>query len=137
MLPGKPYYGPVMQDQAIVAIDRVRFVGDPVAAVAATRPEIAEEALELIEVDYEELPTVMDPEEALAEGAPLLHETRRMPPEGLPDLSVDLEGGTNLCNHVRVEKGDVEKGFAESDQIFEEVFTTPSTQHIPWKRRAP
>ncbi len=125
------YYGPVMQDQAIVAIDRVRYVGDMVAAVAAERPEIAEEATELIEVEYEELPAVHDPEEALADGAPILHETRRMPPEGLPDLSVDLEGGTNLCNHVRVEKGDVEKGFAESDQIFEEVFTTPSTQHIP------
>ena len=56
------YYGPVVKDQTIVAVDRVRFVGDPVAAVAATHPEIAEEALELIEVDYEELPAVLDPE---------------------------------------------------------------------------
>ncbi|MEE8162366.1 MAG: molybdopterin cofactor-binding domain-containing protein, partial [Acidobacteriota bacterium] len=125
------HYGPVMRDQAIVAIDRVRYVGDMVAAVTAERPEIAEEAIELIEVEYQELPAVYDPEEALGDGAPILHENLQMSAEGLPDLPVDLKGETNLCNHVRVEKGDVERGFAESDQIFEEVFTTPSTQHVP------
>ncbi len=124
------YYGPVVKDQTIVAVDRVRFVGDPVAAVAATHPVIAEEALELIEVDYEELPAVLDPEEAVAEGAPLIHRKVRWPKEGFADLKdVEVLEGTNICNHVHIEKGDVEKGFAESDHIFEDLFTAPPTQH--------
>ena len=124
------YYGPAVKDQTIVAVDRVRFVGDPVAAVAATHPEIAEEALELIEVDYEELPSVLDPEEAVAEGAPLIHRKFRWPKEGFADLKdVEALEGTNICNHVHIEKGDVEKGFAESDHIFEDLFTAPPTQH--------
>ena len=73
------YYGPVVKDQTIVAVDRVRFVGDPVAAVAATHPEIAEEALELIEVDYKEIPYVLDPEYAAEEDAPLIHRNVRWP----------------------------------------------------------
>ncbi len=123
-------YGPVVKDQSIVAIDKVRFVGDPVAAVAATRPEIAEEALELIEVDYEELPTVMDPEEALAEGAPLLHDKIEFPTQGFADLAdVGPKEGTNICTEFLMEKGDIEKGFAESDHVFEDVFTCAATQH--------
>ena len=124
------HYGPVMRDQGIVAVDKVRYVGDIVAAVAATQPNIAEEAVELIDVEYQELPSVYESEEALDEAAPILHEKLQMAAEGMPDLPVHLEGGTNLCNHVRVEKGDIERGFSESDQIFEEIFTTPSTQHI-------
>jgi len=124
------HYGPVLKDQPIVALDRVRYVGDPVAAVAATGPEVAEEALELIEVDYEELPEVTDPEEALAEEAPLLHEKMELPRQGFVDLKdVDPKEGTNTCNHFHLEKGDVEKGFAESDYVFEDVFTSPATQH--------
>ncbi|MCH6570301.1 MAG: molybdopterin-dependent oxidoreductase, partial [Acidobacteria bacterium] len=124
------HYGPVLKDQPIVALDRVRYVGDPVAAVAATGPEVAEEALELIAVDYEELPEVTDPEEALAEDAPLLHEKMELPRQGFVDLrDVAPQEGTNICNRFQLKKGDVEKGFAESDHVFEDVFNSPATQH--------
>ncbi len=124
------HYGPVLLDQTIVALDKVRYIGDPVAAIAATRPDIAEEALELIEVDYQELPAVLDPEEALAGGAPLLHQKIQRPKQGFADLAdVGPVEGTNICNHFHLEKGDVEKGFEESDFTFEDVFSCPATQH--------
>ena len=124
------HYGPIYQDQTIVALDKVRYVGDPVAAIAATHPEIAEEALEQIEVDYEELPAVLDPEEALAKNAPLLHEKIIRRRQGFADLGdVGPVEGTNICNHFHLCKGDVEKGFRESDYIFENVFTAPAAQH--------
>ena len=68
-----PYFGPVVDDQPVVATDRVRHVGEVVALVAAKNREIAEEALDLIEVDYEELPAVFDLLEAAKAGAPVLH----------------------------------------------------------------
>lgn len=125
-----PYYGPVFKDQTIVAIDKVRHVGDPVAAVAALTPVAAEAALSRIEVEYEELPAVMDVAEAVAKGAPLLHETIRIPDHGFADLAeLKPVEGTNICTHFKLVKGDVEKGFAESDHIFEDTFTLPTTQH--------
>ena len=123
-------YGPIYKDQTIVAVDKVRYVGDPVAAVAATRPDIAEEALDLIEVEYDELPAVFDAEEALAEGAPVLHDKVEMRREGFADVGgIRPVDGTNLCNQLHLSKGDVERGFRESDQVFENVFTSPSAQH--------
>ena len=124
------HYGPVFKDQTIVALDKVRYVGDTVAAVAATRADIAEEAVDLIEVDYDELPAVLDPEAALAEGAPLLHGKIERPRQGFVDLGdVGPVEGTNICNHFYLKHGDVEKGFRESDHIFENVFTSPAAQH--------
>src|SRR5574342_719766 len=70
-----PTFGPVLRDQPIVALDKVRFVGDPVAAVAAVDKDTAEYAAGLIEVEYDELPAAMEIAEALAPGAPILHET--------------------------------------------------------------
>src|SRR6266536_3435788 len=70
----QPYFGPVFRDQPLLAIDKVRFVGDPVAAVVADDLDAAQEALDLIEVEYDDLPAVFDPIEALQDGAPLLHE---------------------------------------------------------------
>ena len=125
-----PYYGPVFKDQTIVAVDKVRHVGDPVAGVAALEPEAAEEALQKIEVEYEELPAILDVYEALKKGAPLLHETIRLPESGFADLAeIRPVEGTNICTHFKLRKGDVEKGFAESDYIFEDTFTLPATQH--------
>ena len=69
-------YGRIFRDQTVVALDKVRFVGDPVAAVAATHDDIAAEALSLIEVEYEELPAIFDEQEALKPGAPLVHDPR-------------------------------------------------------------
>ncbi|MBI2996961.1 MAG: molybdopterin-dependent oxidoreductase, partial [Deltaproteobacteria bacterium] len=125
-----PYYGPVFKDQTIVAVDKVRHVGDPVAAVAALTPGAAEAALERIEVEYEELPAVTDVAAAVAKGAPLLHESIRIPDSGFADLAeLKPVEGTNICTHFKLLKGDIEKGFAESDYIFEDTFTLPTTQH--------
>ena len=124
------HYGPIYKDQTIVAVDKVRYVGDPVAAVAATRADIAEEALERIEVEYDELPWVLDAEEALAETAPVLHYKVEMRREGFADVGgIRPVDGTNLCNHFHLSIGDMEKGFRESDRVFENVFTAPSAQH--------
>ncbi|MBI2875920.1 MAG: molybdopterin-dependent oxidoreductase [Candidatus Tectomicrobia bacterium] len=92
--------------------ERVRFVGDGVAAVAAVSREVAEEALELIEVEYEELPAVFDPEEALREEAPRVHALG------------------NLCEGpFLVERGNVRQGFAEADHVIEETYETSRVQH--------
>ena len=82
----EPYYGPVFKDQTIVAVEKVRHVGDPVAAVAASDVDAAEEALRLIDVEYEELTAVLDVYQALKPGATLVHESVRIPESGLPIL---------------------------------------------------
>ena len=126
----EPYYGPVFKDQTIVAVEKVRHVGDPVAAVAALTVDAAEEALKLIEVDYEELPAVLNVHEAIKENPTLVHEKVRIPESGFADLA-ELKpiDGTNICTHFRLNRGDIDKGFAEADQIFEDTFTLPATQH--------
>jgi CO/xanthine dehydrogenase Mo-binding subunit len=126
----EPYYGPVFKDQTIVAVEKVRHVGDPVAAVAALTIDAAEEALKLIEVEYEELPAVLTVEDAIKANPTLVHESVRIPESGFADLT-ELKpiDGTNLCTHFRLNRGDIEKGFAASDRIFEDTFTLPATQH--------
>ena len=126
----EPYYGPVFKDQTILAVEKVRHVGDPVAAVAALHADAAEEALRLIDVEYDELPAVLDVHEAVKPGATLVHESVRIPESGFADLAeIKPVEGTNICTHFKLNRGDVEKGFAESDQIFEDTFTLPATQH--------
>jgi CO/xanthine dehydrogenase Mo-binding subunit len=126
----EPYYGPVFKDQTIVAVDKVRHVGDPVAAVAATTIDAAEEALRLIEVDYEELPAVLDVHEALKGGSVLVHDSIKLPISGFADLAeIKPVEGTNICTHFKLNRGDVENGFIEADRIFQDTFTLPATQH--------
>ena len=95
-----PTYGLFIRDQPVVAIDRVRHVGDPVAAVAAVDERTAEEAIHLIEVDYEPLPAVFDVEEALAEGAPILHPGARSLASRRPDILARQPGfeGSNVIH---------------------------------------
>ncbi len=126
----EPFYGPVFKDQTIVATEKVRHVGDPVAAVAALTIDAAEAALKLIEVDYEELPAVLNVEDALKPGAMLVHDSVKLPTSGFADLA-ELKPieGTNLCTHFRLNRGDIDKGFAEADHVFEDTFTLPATQH--------
>ena len=126
----KARFGPVFRDQTIVAVDKVRFAGDPVAAVAAADLDTAEEALGLIRVEYEELQAVLDPEMGVRADAPLVHETLILPEQSFADIIVNAEGGTNVCNHFTLRKGDVETGFAEADHIFEDRFSTPTSQHV-------
>ncbi len=115
-------------DKDILAKDEVRHYGEAVAAVAADTLEIASEAVALIEVEYEVLTPVLSHMDALKEGAPLVH----------PDLGkydyvpvFSPQAGTNIPNLSKLRKGDVEKGFAESEWIVEREYTNPSVQHVP------
>ena len=101
---------------------KVRFVGDRVAFVAAETAEIAEQALKLIEVDYELLPILLDPAQAMESGAPRLHDE----PEYVNFAESDPE--RNLAAHIHIDIGDVEKGFAEADYIFEHEYEVPKVQ---------
>ena len=126
----EPFYGPVFKDQTVVATEKVRHVGDPVAAVAALTVDAAEEALALIEVDYEELPAVLDVREALGAKSPLVHDSVKLPSSGFADLAeIKPVEGTNICTHFKLHRGDIARGFAEADQVFEDTFTLPATQH--------
>ncbi len=118
--------GLYLEDKTFLAIDKVRFMGEPVAAVAAESEEIAEEAVSLIEVEYEELPAVFNPLEGIEPDAPLIHEDLG----SYKHASIILpEKGTNISNHYKIRKGDIEKGFKEADFIFENDFHVPHIQH--------
>jgi 4-hydroxybenzoyl-CoA reductase subunit alpha len=104
---------PELQDETALAIDKVRFIGDEVAAVAAIDRDTAREALALIEADYEELPAVFSVDEALAEGAPVLHEEH-------PD---------NISLYRKIDYGDLEAAFAAADYVREDTFTTHAVNH--------
>src|SRR5215468_1549368 len=112
-------YGAAVKDETAFAKDKVRYVGQPVAAVAAATPEAAQEALAAIEVVYEPLPAVLDLEAALAPGAPLVHEDWASY-AAIPILHRD----GNVCNRARIVVGDVERGWEEADRIFEHRFRT-------------
>ena len=108
-------YGFTFLDQPILASDRVRHLGDAVAAVAADHPEIAEEALRLIQVEYEVLPAIFDPEEAMRPGAPILHEGHRW--------------DRNVCFHRKIRLEDAASGFDESDVRVEGDYSTQWNEH--------
>ncbi len=103
-----PTMAPSMIQDMLVMSETVRYAGQPVAAVAATSPEIAEQALQLIDVDYEELEAVFDTDSAMQNGAPRLHE----------------EAENNIAKNPVFEFGDLEAGFADADHIFEGTYKT-------------
>jgi 4-hydroxybenzoyl-CoA reductase subunit alpha len=111
---------PRAKDEYALAKNTVRYIGDDVAAVCAIDPEIAEEAIELIEVDYEELPAVFDPLDAIKEGAPEIH-------KGIKH---------NTSFGIKKEFGDVEKAFGESDFVFEDNFYSQPVNHAPLEPHA-
>ncbi len=124
------HYGPVFPDRPLVAIDRVRYAGEPVAVVIADDPDLAAEARSLIDVEYEPLPAYFDPESALAPGAAAIHES--LPERDFvtyPDLVLAPDAGANVLNHFRIRRGDAEAGFARSDEVFEATYRTPALQH--------
>ena len=120
-----PYYGNCLRDRAVVATDKVRFVGEPVAVVAADSGLIAEQALAMIEVEYQELPYVGDIDAARAEGAPLLHESQSGAGEFHDVAGVGETFGGNICHRERFTKGDSDRAFADADEIIDETFTFP------------
>jgi CO/xanthine dehydrogenase Mo-binding subunit len=103
----------------VLASDKVLYKGHAVAAVAATSPHIAEEALALINVDYQVLPAVVNVQDAIKDGAPLLHEEMVT-----QELGKRSDKHSNIANHFRFLKGDPEKGFAQADAIIEREFHT-------------
>ena len=110
-VPGRNGWGAFFPDQPVMCEDKVRFVGDGVALVAAESEEIAQRALELIDVEYEPLPAVFDPRDALKENAPKIYDKG------------------NLLSHNKMRKGDVEKGFEEADLILERTYSVPFIEH--------
>src|SRR6476646_4264565 len=126
VLSGKDFpisYGilPVSQDEHALAVDRVRFVGDPVAAVVARDELTAFEALDLIDVEYETLHTFADPEDSLALADPAIHE---------------YGDRGNIHKLVSLRFGDVDAGFAEADRIFEDTFFYQGNTHLPIEQHA-
>ena len=128
-------YGCQIRDQTVLALEVARFAGDPVAAVAAATPEEAEEALTAIDVDYEELPAVLDLETAL-EGSLLVHERIQVSENDAAYFGIRPEQGTNVCHRFRIVSGDVEAGLSESDVVVEQTFRTAAAQHAPMEPHA-
>ncbi|MBI2016062.1 MAG: xanthine dehydrogenase family protein molybdopterin-binding subunit [Candidatus Rokubacteria bacterium] len=125
----EPFYGPALRDRPLLATDVVRYEGDPVVAVAAVDEATAVEALDLVEVDYEELPAVMTLEEALAPGAPLVHAGEPLAGH-FSDLStLRARPGTNICHQFDYARGRGAGGFAEAALTLEDTYTFPRVQH--------
>ena len=120
--------GLYLKDKNILAIDRVRFIGEGVAAVAAISNEIAMKALELIDVEYEELEPVFDPVFGASKEAPLIHP--KLGEYTWPNF-IFPEPGTNIANHFKIKKGDVEGAWEKCTYVVERKFKVPHIQHVP------
>ena len=123
-----PYFGHAVKDHPLLAIEKVRYAGEPVAAVVAVNERVAFEALEFIEVNYEELKGVFTPEEALAKDAPLLHE-KKFEAGALRGFEGEVTAGkgTNICQTHKIQWGDVEKAFKEAASVVEGNYYFPMT----------
>jgi aldehyde oxidoreductase len=110
-VPGDNVYGPMVRDAQVMALDKVRFIGEPVVVIFAETEELAEAARDACKVEYRALPGVFTPEQALAPGAPKLH------PDG------------NIHHKAQVRKGDVDKGFAKADVVAECTYSVPFIEH--------
>ena len=123
-----PYFGHAVKDHPLLAIEKVRYAGEPVAAVIAIDERTAFEALEFIDVKYEELRGVFTPEEALAKDAPLLHE-RKFEAGALRGFEGEVTAGkgTNICQTHKIQWGDVEKAFKEAASVVEGNYYFPMT----------
>ncbi len=127
-----PFYGPAFHDQPILAMDKVRHYGEPVAVVLAADAHIAEMAAQAIRVEYEELPAVFDEVEAMTSQV-VVHEELK-PAGTFADLK-HLAGkrNTNLALDYHLRHGDTEKAFAQADHVFEHTFRTQQTMHTPFE----
>lgn len=114
-VPGRNLHGLVTVDWPVLAETKVRYAGEAVAVVAADSADVAEVALDLITVEYEELEAVTDAIEANKPGSPVVHEQRE---------------DRNLLKHIKVRKGDITQGFAEADVVVERTYRTPRTEHL-------
>lgn len=122
-----PYrHGLLIRDEPFLAQGRVRYIGEAVAAVAATTEEAAQRAVELIRVTYEPLPPIFDPLQAIQPGASLIHE--ELSSYSHSEVCQPIPN-SNICSHFKLRKGDVEKAFKEVDYLFENTYMTSFNQH--------
>src|SRR3954466_5771529 len=125
-----PYYGPEFHDQQVLAVDKVRYVGEPVAVVLASDPHVAEEAVHLISAEYDEMPAVYDEVEAMTSKV-IVHDELK-PAGTFPDLK-HLKGkkNTNIAIDFRLRRGDAAKAIAGAHRVFEHRFRTQQAMHSP------
>ncbi len=122
----RAYMGPFIKDEGALAKDKVRYLGEPVAAVAATTPEIARNAVGLIKVKYKELPAVLNMHDAIADDAPIIH-------ENLNDYIkiFDAISYGNVMSETKMSEGDVESAWDDCDLIVENIYETQAQNHLP------
>lgn len=123
--------GLVIHDEVVLAREKIRYVGEPVAAVAAVDSETAEKALNLIEIEVEELPGIFDFAQSTDANAPLIHENYKTYKTASP---INRDG--NVCLNTKIKRGDIDRAFAESDEIFEDSYTMPVVHQAPLEPRA-
>lgn len=128
----EPFYGPAFHDQPILAIDKIRHYGEPIAVVLAADPHVASQAAQLIAVDCEELPAVFNEVEAMT--SPVIVHDELKPAGTFADLK-HLAGkrDTNLALDYHLRHGDADEAFADADHVFEQTFTTQQTMHTPFE----
>jgi CO/xanthine dehydrogenase Mo-binding subunit len=130
-----PYrVGLYMVDKPVLADGKVRYYGEPVAAVAATSEEVAQQAVDLIEVTYEPLEPVLDARKALEPDSPLVHEMLHTY-ECIKGVFCPI-ASSNIANHFKLRKGDVAAGFSRCDLVVENEFYAPQVQHVPMETHA-
>lgn len=123
-------FGFGVQDEELFARDKTRYIGDVIAAIAAVDEATADRAIDLIECDYESLPAALTVDEALGENAPLVHEhlsSYRLNAVLARDWHPVF--GTNIAHQTSFSRGDIDRGFAEADEIFDDTFRTQQVQH--------
>ncbi|GAB4532661.1 MAG: xanthine dehydrogenase family protein molybdopterin-binding subunit [Anaerolineae bacterium] len=119
--------GHAIRDQYPIARDKVRYWGEPVAVVVGTSPESAEAALPLIDVEYEMLPALLHPRDAVQEDAPLVHENVG---DYLRDSGIHVVPGSNICHHYQLRRGDVDSAFARAHLVVENEYWVPWIAHV-------
>lgn len=128
-----PYFGPAIKDQPVLALDKVHYIGAPVAAVVARDRKTAEEAVDLIDVEYDEIDFCADVDEALSGDKPVIHETFESA-QTFDDLEhVESGENTNEVFQFNLRYGDADAALDEADQVFENTYRTPPVQHMPFE----
>lgn len=125
--------GVVLEDRPPLAIDKVRYFGEPVALIVASNEREAMAAVKLVKVKYEPLPVVNSPSDAIRSDAPIIHENLAQYKHAVKDVSP--EPNTNIAERIKIRKGDMAKGWAESDITIEARYALPKSDHIAMETR--
>ncbi len=125
--------GTVLEDRPPIAKDKVRYYGEPVAVVVATTEQAAMNSAKLVTIDYQPLPVVNSLRDALTANAPLIHENLHQYKHVVQDVYPEVN--SNICNRVRIRKGDITKGWKESDVKITATFSLPQSDHVAMETR--